>query len=215
MTGDLGIVAFTLFAATVSTAVIAIPGIAAAYWLARHRGHTRGLVETLLALPLVLPPTAVGLMLLYLLRPRGVVGRFLESVAFPVVFTWRGVVIATAVMSFPLLVRSARTAFEEVDPRLLDVARTLGASRVSAFTRVALPLARRGIVAGLLLSFSRALGEFGATILVAGKSRARRRPWRRHLPRTQSVRRGCMRSSRDVTLASSRVGDELSDRQAG
>lgn len=168
MSGDLGIVAFTLFAATVSTAVIAIPGIAAAYWLARHRGHTRGLVETLLALPLVLPPTAVGLMLLYLLRPRGVVGRFLESVALPVVFTWRGVVIATAVMSFPLLVRSARTAFEEVDPRLLDVARTLGASRVSAFTRVALPLARRGILAGLLLAFSRALGEFGATILVAG-----------------------------------------------
>jgi len=168
MTGDFGIVTFTVFAAAVSTAVIAIPGVAAGYFLARHRGATRGLLETFLALPLVLPPTAVGMMLLHLLRPRGALGHLLESIAFPVVFTWRGVVIATAVMSFPLLVRSARTAFEEVDPRLLDVARTLGATRLSAFTRVALPLARRGVTAGLLLAFSRALGEFGATILVAG-----------------------------------------------
>lgn len=168
MSGELGIVAFTVFAAVASTAVIAVPGIAAGHFLARHRGTSRGLLETVLALPLVLPPTAVGLMLLQLLKPRGVVGRAFESIALPIVFTWRGVVVATAVMSFPLLVRSARTAFEEVDPRLLDVARTLGASKTSAFLRVSLPLARRGILAGLLLAFSRALGEFGATILVAG-----------------------------------------------
>lgn len=165
---DLGVVSFTLLAATASTAVIAAPGVVAGHWLARHRGTSRGLVETLLALPLVLPPTAVGLLLLQLLRPRGALGSLLEKVALPVVFTWRGVVVATAVMSFPLLVRSARTAFEEVDPRLLQVARTLGATPLQAFVRVSLPLASRGILAGLLLAFSRALGEFGATILVAG-----------------------------------------------
>lgn len=157
---ELHIVAFTVFTAAISTALIAVPGLLAAHWLARHR--TRGVLETLLALPLVLPPTAVGILLLQVFRPHGLLG-FLS-----VVFTWRGVVVSCAVMSFPLLVRSARTAFEEVDPRLAQVARTLGASPAQAFFRVTLPLARRGILAGLLLAFSRALGEFGATILVAG-----------------------------------------------
>lgn len=168
MTHDLGILAFTLGVALVATLVIAIPGVLVAFLLARRRAPLGLALETLLSLPLVLPPTAVGLLLLRVLRPTSAIGRALAGAGIEVLFTWRGVAVAMGVMSFPLLVRSARTAFEEVDPRLLDVARTLGASPVSAFVRVALPLAWRGIAAGLLLAFSRALGEFGATILVAG-----------------------------------------------
>lgn len=161
---DAAIVGLTVAAATLATAIIALPGIAAGFALSRYRGTLAGVLETILSLPLVLPPTAVGLLLLQTLRPNGPLG----AIGRHVVFSFRGVIVATAVMSFPLLVRSARTAFEEVDPRLLQVARTLGASRWSAFHRVALPLARRGVLVGLLLAFSRALGEFGATILVAG-----------------------------------------------
>jgi molybdate transport system permease protein len=168
MTGDLGILAFTVLCALGATALIAIPGVLAGHFLSRHRGRARGLLETVLSLPLVLPPTAVGLLLLRAVRPRGALGRVLERLGLPIVFSWRGVVLATAVMSFPLLVRAARAAFDEVDPRLADVARTLGATPAEAFLEVTLPLARRGVLAGLLLAFSRALGEFGATILVAG-----------------------------------------------
>ena len=154
--------------ATLSTLVILPPGIAAALALARFRGPGKGLVETLLALPLVLPPTAVGLLLLELLARRGPLGGWLHARGIEVVFTWKAVVVATAVMSFPLLVRSARTAFEEVDPRLVGLARTLGCSPAAAFFRVTLPLAWRGVLAGTVLAFSRALGEFGATVMIAG-----------------------------------------------
>ena len=154
--------------AALSTLLILPPGIAAALLLARYRGPGKGLVETLLALPLVLPPTAVGLVLLELLARRGPIGSRLDAWGIELVFTWKAVVVATAVMSFPLLVRSARTAFEEVDPRLVGIARTLGCGPVAAFFRVTLPLARRGVLAGTVLAFSRALGEFGATVMVAG-----------------------------------------------
>jgi molybdate transport system permease protein len=154
--------------ATLSTLVILPPGVAAALTLARFRGPGKGVLETLLALPLVLPPTAVGLLLLELLARRGPVGAWLHARDVEVVFTWKAVVVATAVMSFPLLVRSARTAFEEVDPRLVGIARTLGCGAWSAFFRVTLPLAWRGVLAGTILAFSRALGEFGATVMIAG-----------------------------------------------
>jgi molybdate transport system permease protein len=154
--------------AALSTLLILPPGIAAALLLARYRGPGKGLVETLLALPLVLPPTAVGLVLLELLARRGPIGSRLDAWGIELVFTWKAVVVATAAMSFPLLVRSARTAFEEVDPRLVGIARTLGCGPVAAFFRVTLPLARRGVLAGTVLAFSRALGEFGATVMVAG-----------------------------------------------
>ena len=116
----------------------------------------------------MLPPTAIGLLLLELLRRSGPLGQFLDRAGIEVLFTWKAVAIATAVMSFPLLVRPARAAFETIDPRLLGIARSLGKSRAEAFWKVALPLSWRGILAGTLLAFSRALGEFGATILVAG-----------------------------------------------
>jgi molybdate transport system permease protein len=154
--------------AALSTLVLLPPGIAAALALARFRGPGKGALETLLSLPLVLPPTAVGLLLLELLARRGPLGGWLHAHGIEVVFTWRAVVAATAVMSFPLLVRSARTAFEEVDPRLIGIARTLGCGAWAAFFRVTLPLAWRGVLAGTILAFSRALGEFGATVMIAG-----------------------------------------------
>jgi molybdate transport system permease protein len=165
---DLRVVAFTVQMALLATAVLLAPGVAAGLLLARYRGPGRGALDTLLSLPLVLPPTAVGLALLDLLGRNRPLGGWLSGHGLEVVFTWKAVVLASAVMSFPLLVRSARTAFEEVDPRLVGIARTLGCGPVSAFFRVTLPLARRGVIAGALLAFSRALGEFGATILVAG-----------------------------------------------
>jgi molybdate transport system permease protein len=159
---------FTLATALGATLLTFPAGVLAAWGLSRWRGPGKLLVETALSLPLVLPPTAVGLVLLSLLASASPLGRLLDAVGVEVVFTWKAVVLATAVMSFPLLVRSARTAFEEIDPRLVGVARSLGAGRAAAFWRVELPLAWRGVAAGTLLAFSRALGEFGATILVAG-----------------------------------------------
>jgi molybdate transport system permease protein len=162
------VVFFTLRVATLSTLLILPLGVAAALALARYRGPGKGALETLLSLPLILPPTAVGLVLLELLARRAPLGSWLAARGIEVLFTWKAVLVATAVMSFPLLVRSARTAFEEVDPRLVGIARTLGCGPSAAFFRVTLPLAWRGLLAGTVLAFSRALGEFGATIMVAG-----------------------------------------------
>jgi len=165
---ELRIVAFTVEMAALATAVILVPGVAAAFFLARYRGPGKGAVDTLLSLPLVLPPTVVGFALLELLGRNRPLGAWLAGRGIEVVFTWKAVVLASAVMAFPLLVRSARTAFEEVDPRLVGLARTLGAGPAAAFFRVVLPLAWRGVLAGSVLAFSRALGEFGATVLLAG-----------------------------------------------
>jgi len=170
-----GVVFFTLKMAGLATAAIIPPGLLAAYGLARYRGPGKGLIETALSLPLVLPPTAVGIVLLELFARRGLLGGWLSALGLEVVFTAKGVVLATAVMAFPLLVRSARTAFEGVDARLVGMARTLGAGPVAAFFRVTLPLAWRGVLAGVVLAFSRALGEFGATIMVAGSIPGRTR----------------------------------------
>ena len=172
---DLGIVLLTLRVAGVATALLLVPGVLAGLGLARYRGPGRGALETLLSLPLVLPPTAIGIVLLEALSPRRSLGAWLAAHGLELVFTWRGAVLAAMVMASPLLVRSARTAFEEVDARLVGMARTLGCSPARAFLRVTLPLARRGILAGVVLAFSRALGEFGATIMVAGSIPGRTR----------------------------------------
>ena len=165
---DLSILGLTLRVAAIAMLAILPLGLAAGWMLARWRGRGRTLVETVLSLPLVLPPTAVGLLLLGLLRRSGPLGRWLDRSGIEILFTWKAVVLATAVMSFPLLVRPVRAAFEEIDPRLLGLARSLGRRPALVFTTVALPLAWRGIATGVVLAFSRALGEFGATILVAG-----------------------------------------------
>jgi molybdate transport system permease protein len=165
---ELEIVGFSLATAAAATLLILPLGVGAALALARYRGPGKGALETLLSLPLVLPPTAVGLVLLETLGRRSPLGGFLARHGIELVFTWKAVVLAMAVMSFPLLVRSARTAFEEVDPRLVGLARTLGCGPLAAFRRVTLPLAWRGVLAGVVLAFSRALGEFGATVMIAG-----------------------------------------------
>jgi len=162
------IVRFTLGVSTLATALILPPALLVAWLLARHRWPGQTLVETLVALPLVLPPVATGFLLLRAVGRRGPLGRALDGLGLDVVFTWRGVVLAMAVMSFPLLVRGARVAFAEVDPRLEQMARTLGAGPARVFLTVTLPLAARGILGGTLLAFARAIGEFGATIVVAG-----------------------------------------------
>lgn len=160
---------FTVLVAAASTALILPAGVLLAWLLARGRWPGKALVETVVALPLVIPPVATGLLLLKLLGRRGPIGGFLEqSLGIEILFTWKAVVLATAVMSFPLLVRTVRVAFEEVPVRLEQVARTLGASSWRVFFTITLPLARRGLLAGCLLAFARALGEFGATMMVAG-----------------------------------------------
>jgi len=162
------IVAFTLRVAALSTALILPFGLAVGWILARFRWPGKSIVETLLTLPLVMPPVATGLLLLRLLGRRGALGHLLDRAGIEIVFTWRAVVMAMMVMSFPLLVRACRVAFEEVNIRLEQIARTLGASDARVFFTITMPLARRGIMGGLVLAFARAIGEFGATILVAG-----------------------------------------------
>ena len=163
------IVWFTAWVSALSTIVILPFGLAIAWVLARFTWPGKSVVETLISLPLVMPPVATGLILLKVFGRRGPIGSFLhDTLHLDVVFTWRGVLIALGVMSFPLLVRSARVAFEEVSPRLEQIARTLGASDARVFFTITAPLAMRGILGGMILSFARALGEFGATIMIAG-----------------------------------------------
>jgi molybdate transport system permease protein len=158
---------FTLAVAAISTVCIAPVALALAAW--SWRAGAKGLVlDALAALPLVVPPTAVGFVLLEILSRRSAVGALLERIGVEVLFTPKAVILACAVMSFPLMFTAFRVAIETTDRRYFDVARTLGASPVRAFARVTLPLAWRGLLSGVLLAFCRALGEFGATILIAG-----------------------------------------------
>jgi len=163
------IIGFSAWMAVLSTLLVLPPGVALAWLLARKQWRGKALVETLVSLPLVLPPVVTGLVLLKLFGRRGPVGGWLhEQLGVDVVFTWRAVVLALAVMSLPLLVRVVRAAIEGVNPELEQMAHTLGAGRWRVFFTITLPLARRGLLAGTLLAFARALGEFGATIMVAG-----------------------------------------------
>lgn len=163
------IVAFSVAMALLGTLLILPPGLALGWVLARKHWWGKSLVETLIALPLVLPPVVTGLVLLRLFGRRGPLGAWLDhTFQTDVVFTWKAVILALSVMSLPLLVRNARAAIEDVSPELEQVARTLGAPEWRVFLFITLPLARRGILAGCLLAFARALGEFGATIMVAG-----------------------------------------------
>lgn len=159
---------FSASVAVTSTLLILPLGIGVAWLFVRKQWRFKSLVETLVLLPLVMPPVAVGLILLKIFSRRSPVGHWLYEKGVEIVFNWKGVLVAMAVMSFPLLVRSVRISLAEVDPRLEQIAATLGASNVKIFFTVTLPLAWKGVVAGSLLAFSRALGEFGATILVAG-----------------------------------------------
>jgi molybdate transport system permease protein len=164
----LGIAALTLRVAAVATALGLLPAIALGYLLARRRFAGRSLLQACIALPMVLPPVAVGLGLLLLLGRRGPLGAAWQALGVDLVFTWGAAVLAGAVVGFPLLVRACEQAFAAVDPRYERVARSLGVAPLASFLRVTLPLARRGVAYGATLAFARALGEFGATAVVAG-----------------------------------------------
>ena len=162
------ITSFTIATAALATLLMLPPGLLLAWLLARGRFRGRVLLETLVSLPLVMPPVATGLVLLMLVAPRGPVGRLLDKVGIEVVFTWKAVVLAMVVMGLPLLVRTVRSGIEQVDRRYEAVAATLGAPPLRVFFTVTLPLARPAVLAGSVLGFARALGEFGATIMIAG-----------------------------------------------
>jgi molybdate transport system permease protein len=165
----LEITALTLRIGLVSTLLILLPGVALGWVLARREFRGRSLVQTLVALPMVLPPVAVGLLLLKLLSRSSPVGRAIESLfGGPVLLTWWAAALAAAAMSFPLLVRGAEAGFAAVPERLEHVARSLGASRMRVLASITLPLAARGILHGVVFAFARGMGEFGATVLVAG-----------------------------------------------
>jgi molybdate transport system permease protein len=158
----------SLKVAACATILILPPGIVLGRLLARRTFPGKSFIETLLSLPLVLPPTAVGYVLLRLLSRDGPLGVRALGVDLDLLFTWKGAAVASAIMALPLVARTARVAFEGVDPRLESMSRTLGLGPTSTFLRVILPLARRGLLAATILGFSRALGEFGATVIVAG-----------------------------------------------
>ncbi|MDQ0141873.1 molybdate ABC transporter permease subunit [Cupriavidus necator] len=151
-----------------ATALNAVLGVGAAWALARWRSPLRDVVDAVLTLPLVLPPTVLGYYLLVLVGRRGVFGEWLARLGIELVFTWQGAVLASTIVAFPLVLKSARAAFEGVDHQLENAARVLGVPEAGIFFRVTLPLAARGIIAGVLLAFARALGEFGATLMIAG-----------------------------------------------
>lgn len=165
---DLGIVLFTLRVAALTTLAIIIPALLLAALSWRAPARLRAVLDAFGALPLVLPPTAVGLILLELLSRQHAIGRLLEGLGVQLLFTPAAVVIACGVMAFPLMFTAFRVAIDSSEMRYFDLARTLGASPVRAFLRVTLPLAWRGLVSGIVLGFCRAIGEFGATILLAG-----------------------------------------------
>jgi len=151
-----------------ATLLVALIGIPLAWLLARRQFWGRELLNGLASLPLVLPPTVLGYYLLVVLGQQSPLGQWLNSIGWPLVFTWRGAVVAASVAAFPLLISTARAGFEGVDRRLEDIARTLGRSELEIFWRVTLPLAWPSLLAGTALTFARALGDFGATLMVAG-----------------------------------------------
>jgi molybdate transport system permease protein len=159
---------FTVLTALAATALMVPPGLLLAWVLARRRFRGRVLLETVVSMPLVMPPVATGFLLLLLFSPRGPVGRWLAAAGLEVVFTWRAVVLAMTVMGLPLFVRTVRAGIEQVDRRYEAVAATLGAPPLRVFCSITVPLALPALAAGAVLGFARAIGEFGATIMVAG-----------------------------------------------
>lgn len=161
--------ALSLKVAGWATAINLVLGVAVGFLLARVRFPGRDLLDTLLTLPMVMPPTVLGYYLLVLMGRRSALGEWLhDSFGISLIFTWQGAVIAASLVAFPLVFKPARAAFETVDRQLEQAARVLGVSEIGIFLRVTLPLAWRGILTGVLLAFARALGEFGATLMVAG-----------------------------------------------
>ena len=161
--------ALSLKIALWATAINLVLGVGIGYVLARKAVWSKELIDTILTLPMVMPPTVLGYYLLVLIGKNGFIGQWLERyLGINLIFTWQGAVVAATIVSFPLVFKPARAAFESLDSQLEQAARVLGISNAGVFLRITLPLAWRGILAGVLLAFARSMGEFGATLMVAG-----------------------------------------------
>lgn len=158
----------TLQVASLATVLVFIPGMLLGYYFSRRETTLSKLISTLVTLPMVLPPTAVGYLLLRALAVDGPLGHEVFGLRIDILLTWQAAVLAAAVMAIPLVVRTAKVAFDGVDPKLEMMHRTLGYTRLETFMRTSVPLASRGLVAAAILGFTRAVGEFGATVTVAG-----------------------------------------------
>lgn len=158
----------SLRAAVLATIVAFFLGIAAAYFVSGYRGNFKGLIDGVLTLPLVLPPTVVGFLLLILFGKNGPLGKLLMAIGTTVIFSWPATVIAASVVAFPLMYRTVRSAFEQIDQNIINAARTLGVSEWKIFWKITIPLAWPGVAAGTVLAFARALGDFGATLMIGG-----------------------------------------------
>ncbi|MCD7983909.1 MAG: molybdate ABC transporter permease subunit [Desulfovibrio sp.] len=158
----------SLRVAGLATLISFVAATLMAWLLARKRGPLPALLDAVCTLPLVLPPTVLGYYLILLVGRRGLLGQWLADVGINLIFSWQGAVVAATVVVFPLIYKSARAALEQVDPHLENAARTLGSSEWRVFVSVSLPLAWKGIFAGLMLAFARGMGEFGATLMIAG-----------------------------------------------
>ena len=151
-----------------ATVIVFFLGLISAWLMTNYKGRWKGLIDGILTLPLVLPPTVAGFGILLLIGKNGPIGNFLEIFGVNIIFSWYAAVIAAIVVAFPLMYKTTMGAFEQIDPNILSAARTLGASEFKVFWRVAVPVARPGIAAATALTFARCLGEFGATLMVAG-----------------------------------------------
>lgn len=155
--------------AVISTLIVTILGILISKLLYRHRGRITTLLESIIILPIVLPPTVMGFLLLIIFSPRSFVGSFMMNMLhLPVVFTLTGAIIASVVVSFPLMYQHTIQGFRGINHKMLNTARTMGASENKIFFKLVLPLSKRSILAGVMMAFARSIGEFGATLMVAG-----------------------------------------------
>ncbi|MEJ7578089.1 MAG: molybdate ABC transporter permease subunit [Pyrinomonadaceae bacterium] len=159
----------SLLVVSIATVVVGVVGLAFAFLLAKRNFRGKELLDAVLTVPLVLPPTVTGYYLIVLLGRRGLIGNYVyDLTGWSVTFTWLGAVVAAVVVALPLMIKASRASIESVNPQYETASYVLGKSRLETFFRITLPLARRGILAGLILSFARALGEFGATLMIAG-----------------------------------------------
>jgi molybdate transport system permease protein len=165
---DLSPLWISISTALLATLITFFLGIIVAYRITNYNGIFKGLIDGILTLPLILPPTVIGFFLLLLFGKNGPIGNLLEVFNLSVIFTWSATVIAATVVSFPLMYRTTRSAFEQIDNNIISAARTLGLSEMKIFLKIAIPLSWPGIIGGVVLSFARAMGEFGATLMIAG-----------------------------------------------
>lgn len=168
MAFDLSPLWISLKTTLVSTVIVFFLGIGVAQWVINLSPRAKNILDALFTFPMILPPTVLGFFLLLLLGNSSPLGQLLKALDLKVIFSWSATVIAGSVVAFPLMYRTARGAFEQIDRSVIDVARTLGLSRPKIFTKILLPLSLPGLMAGTILSFSRTLGEFGATLMIAG-----------------------------------------------